>query len=93
MPSTVSSTMNLEVEDFTGQVRRRAKGIPRDASVADVISSLSQELHLPDIDSQGQPILYGAVTSSGDVLNASDRVGDVLEEEEVITLTKSVTAG
>ena len=87
------SVMTLQVEDFVGQRRRRAAGIPRDSSVADVIDNLSEQLDLPDQDAQGRPILYGAQTADGDVLNASDRVGDVLEDDQTITLTKSVTAG
>jgi hypothetical protein len=85
--------MTLEVEDFTGQVRRRARNIPSDEPVGDLVNNLREELHLPDIDASGRPVRYGATTSRGDVLNFTDRVGDVLEEGEVITLTKSVTAG
>jgi len=87
------STMTLEVEDFVGQTRRRASGIPRDADVGSVVSTLSQQLNLPDQDAAGQPILYGARTSEGDVLNPSDRIGDVVEDKATISLTKSVTAG
>lgn len=86
-------TMTLEVEDITGQVRRRAGGIPRDVTVGEFVSGISSELDLPDQDAQGRPILYGARSSSGDVLNLTDRLGDVLRENEVVTLTKSVTAG
>ena len=86
-------TMTLEVEDFTGQVRRRARGVPRDATVSEFVSSVTQELRLPDIDAQGRPILYGAIASSGDVLNPGDRLADVLADEDVVTLTKAVTAG
>ena len=89
----MSATMTLEVEDFTGQVKRRAKGVHSDEQVGDLVNNLSQQLHLPDIDASGRPVRYGARTSRGDVLNFTDRVGDVLEEGDVITLTKNVTAG
>lgn len=88
-----TETLTFEIEDLSGQIRRRASGVPRDATVAEMVNSLSQELGLPELDVQGRPILYGARTSRGDVLNASDRLGDVIENEEVVTLTKSVTAG
>lgn len=88
-----TTTMTLEVEDFTGQVRRRAPGIPRSATVNDLVESIRSELHLPDQDAEGRPIQYGALSSRGDLLNATDRVGDVLDEDEVVTLSKSVTAG
>ena len=89
----MSATMTLEVEDFTGQVRRRARNIHSDEHVGDLVNNLTEQLHLPDIDASGRPVRYGARTSRGDVLNFTDRVGDVLEEGEVITLTKNVTAG
>ena len=88
-----NSTMTLEVEDFTGQIRRRATGIPRTATVSDLVDSLRGEMHLPDQDAQGRPIQYGALSSSGDMLNSTDQVGEVLGDEDVVTLTKSVTAG
>jgi hypothetical protein len=88
-----SDTMTLEVEDFTGQIRRRASGIPRTATVNDLVDSIRSEMALPDQDAQGRPIQYGATTSEGEMLNATDLVGDVLQDEQVVTLTKSVTAG
>ena len=89
----LSETMTLEVEDFTAQGRLRADGIPRNATVDDLIESMRGEMQLPDQDAQGRPIQYGALTEGGDLLNATDRLGEVLEDEEVVTLTKSVTAG
>ena len=88
-----NTTMTLEVEDFTGQVRRRAPGIPRTATVNDLVESIRSEMQLPDQDAQGRPIQYGAISSRGEMLYATDQVGDVLDEEEVVTLSKSVTAG
>jgi hypothetical protein len=89
-----SSTMTLEVEDFTGQVRRRSSGIPRAATVSDLVDSFRSEMALPDQDAQGRPVQYGLMSSSsGEMLNATDQLGDVLADEEVVTLTKSVTAG
>ena len=88
-----NDTITVDVEDFTGQVRRRVRGIPRSATVSDLVDSLRGELQLPDHDAQGRPIQYGALTSGGDMLNATDELGEVLEDEEVVTLAKSVTAG
>jgi hypothetical protein len=88
----VGSTMTLFVEDFTGQVRHRASGIPRDATLGEVIESVTDHLRLPSNDSQGRPVTYAARSSSGS-LNESDIVGDVLVENETVTLTQNVTAG
>ena len=89
----LNETMTLEVEDFTAQVSRRASNIPRTATVDDLIDSIRGEMQLPDQDSQGRPIQYGALSPHGELLNATDRLGDVLEDQEVVRLTKSVTAG
>ena len=87
------NTMTLEVEDFTGQIRNRASGIPRTATVDDLVESIQGEMQLPDQDAGGRPIQYGVLSSSGEMLNATDKIGDVLEDAELVTLTKSVTAG
>ena len=87
-----TATMSLTVEDFTGQIRRRARGIPTDATVGDLVAGLTHELRLPANDSQGRPLTYAA-RARGESLAESDRVGDVLVEDDVVTLTQNVTAG
>ena len=88
----MAETLDLTVEDFTGQVRRRARGIPRDATVGDLVGGLTHELHLPANDSQGRPLSYSA-RARGESLVESDLIGDVLETEDVVTLAPNVTAG
>jgi hypothetical protein len=88
-----SSTMTLEVEDFVSQVRRRASGIPRSATASELVDSIRSEMALPDQDAQGRPVQYGLMTSAGEMLNATDQLGEILEDDAVVTLTKSVTAG
>jgi hypothetical protein len=56
------------------------------------MNSLVRELRLPVNDSQGRPLSYSA-RANGDSLLESDRVGDVLQEEDMVTLTQNVTAG
>jgi len=87
-----TDTLSLTVEDFTGQIRRRARGIPADATVGELIGGLMHELRLPENDSQGRPLTYSA-RARGESLTESDRVGDVLVEDDVVTLTQNVTAG
>ncbi len=88
-----SDPLAINVEDMTGNLNKRAAGIPRDASIDELIASLSHALGMPEMDAQGNPILYGLRTSDGDPLNPTDRVGDVLQPDDTVTLTKSVTAG
>jgi hypothetical protein len=87
-----TSTISVTVEDFTGQIRRRARGIPADATVGEVVNSLMREMRLPVNDSQGRPVTYAA-RAHGESLLESDRVGDVLQEDDVVTLSQNVTAG
>ena len=90
--AVAEKTMNLVVEDFTGQLRYKAPRIPRDATVGELISNVAGRLRLPLNDSQGRPVTYAA-RARGASLNESDQLGEVLEENEVITLTQNVTAG
>jgi hypothetical protein len=88
-----NDAISLDVEDFTGSVSRRASGIPKDATIAELVDSLAEQLHLEQQDANGRPVMYGAQSADGFVLNPSDRVGDVLRQDDVVRLTKSVTAG
>lgn len=88
----MTSTLSVMVEDSTGQMRRRARGVPADATVGDFIGSLTHELRLPGNDSQGRPLTYAARARGASLLE-SDRVGDVLQEDDLVTLTQNVTAG
>jgi hypothetical protein len=80
------------VEDFTGQIRRRARNVPRDAKVGEVVLKILDEMHLPANDSEGRGLTYG-VRSNGVSVGESELVGDVLEEDAVVTLTPNITAG
>ena len=90
--AVAEKTISLMVEDFTGQMRHKASNIPRDASMAELIASVASKLRLPLNDSQGRPVTYGA-RARGVSLNESDRIGDVLTDNDVVTLTQNVTAG
>jgi hypothetical protein len=89
---SANGTIDLVVEDLSGQVRRRARGVPRQATVGDLVSGLTREMRLPANDLQGRPLTYGA-RARGESLAESDRVGEVLDSEEVVTLVQNVTAG
>lgn len=89
---TAERTMSFVVEDPTGQLRQRASGIPRDATVGEVVDGLMNELRLPPNDSQGRPLTYAA-RANGESLVESDRLGDVLTEGDTVTLSQNVTAG
>jgi hypothetical protein len=89
---SATATLSFKVEDFTGQRRMRARGVPAEATIGEVSASLMRQLALPANDLNGQPITYG-VRANGSSLAESDRVGDVLQEGDTVTLTQNVTAG
>lgn len=88
-----SDKLTIEVEDFNGQVRRKASDIPKTATVSDLVDSVSRQMGLPEEDAQGRQILYGARNAIGEMLNPTEKVGDVIKDKERVTLTTSVTAG
>ena len=90
--AVAEKTMSLVVEDFTGQMRFKAPRVPTDATIGDLISNVASHLRLPLNDTQGRPVTYAARARGGS-LNETDRIGDVLEQNEVVTLTQNVTAG
>ena len=90
---STAQMMTLEVEDVTGQVRRRAHGIAPDTTVAEMTEHLAWRLELPEQDASGRPVLYSARTADGEALNPTDFVGDVLKEQDRVILSPSVTAG
>jgi hypothetical protein len=87
-----NGTIDLIVEDLSGQIRRRARGVPRKSTVRELISGLTRELRLPANDLQGRPLTYGA-RARGVNLEESDQIGEVVDPEEVVTLVQNVTAG
>jgi hypothetical protein len=60
--------------------------------VGDFLAGLTREMRLPANDAQGRPLTYAA-RANGDSLVESDRIGDVLREDDVVTVTQNVTAG
>jgi hypothetical protein len=89
---SLNGTIDLNVEDLTGQMRRRARGVPREATVGDFLAGLTRQMRLPANDLQGRPLTYGARARGASLID-SDRVGDVLETDDVVTLVQNVTAG
>ena len=87
----MSALLEIEIEDMTGQVRRKVRA-PRDMPMSDFVADAQRALSQPD-EEDGQAVLYGARSSRGEVLNPTDRVGDILDEHETVTITRNVTAG
>lgn len=93
-----TDTIRLKAQDVSGQKRAEVKG-PVDALVQDFIRSCLSSMSLPDNDVENRPLnyrafrLFGESEGEGEHLNASDRVGDVLQEDDTVVLQPDVTAG
>lgn len=83
--------LELEIEDMTGQVRRKVRA-PRDMTVNEFVADAQRALNQPD-EEGGQSIIYGARSGHGDSLNPTDRIGEILANQETVTITRNVTAG
>ena len=90
---SATATLDFEVEDFTGTARFQAREIAPEITVGEFIDKYSRLLDLPQQDGEGRQILYGAIGHYGDVLNSTDLLGDVIRPDDVVVLTKTVTAG
>ena len=89
---SATATLDLTLEDFSGQVRRRVRKVPTDALMGEFLESVVEQLDLPDTDAEGRGITYGARVQGSSVAE-SERIGEVLENEDVVTLMPNVTAG
>lgn len=88
------NTLSISARDITGQKRFRARDIPGDYSVADVIDVLLPRMRMNQLDQSGSPIPYEArLDREGRHLNRSEIVGDVLRNEDEVVLHPRIMAG
>ena len=89
-----AKTLDIHVKDVTGQRPYRARGLSTDLSVGDLVQRLSEKMNLPRIDSAGLPQNYQVyLDREARHLYATEKVGDVLEAEDRITLQPDIQAG
>src|SRR5437867_2315672 len=91
-PAGVLFATNVGARYARRETQERQQFVAAHATVGDFVGGLTRELHLPSNDSQGRPLSYSA-RARGESLLESDRIGDVLEEQDVVTLAPNVTAG
>jgi len=85
---------NITASDLTGQKRARAKRVPIDSTMGDLIQDLLPRLQLPSQDSGGRTLTYHArVDRLGRHAHSSELVGEVLIPNDEITLHPNVDAG
>jgi hypothetical protein len=91
---TTSMGIGVEVSDVSGQKLVNVNNLPPDASVGEMIQGLLGRMHLPQNDTSGRPLTYHARHErEGRHLHASERVGDVLQTGDRVTLQPNIDAG
>ena len=85
--------LKVQASDVTGQRSARVRA-PRDATVGEWVEALVDRLGLKRNDGSGNPYAYRPrLEREGRHLNASEIVGDVLEEDDQVVLQPNVSAG
>ncbi len=88
------NTLSITARDVTGQRRVRARDIPGDFSVAEMVDGLLPRMQLNRLDQSGSPILFEArLEREGRHLNRAEVVGDVLQNEDEVVLHPRIMAG
>ena len=92
-PETLT-TLSLTVSDVTGQKIFVVGNAPVDGTVGEIIGEMQQKMCLPATDSGGRPLNYHArLEREGRHLHSSERIGDVLEMGDHLTLQPNIDAG
>jgi hypothetical protein len=88
------NTLSITARDITGQKRFRARDIPGDYLVGDVVDGLLPRMQLDHRDQSGSPIKFEARRERGGLhLNRAEIVGEVLKEDDELVLTPRIMAG
>ncbi len=91
---TNTETLTVNATDVSQQNIYRAEGVPRDASVSELVQALVAQMHLPKNDASGNPIRYQArLEREGRHLRGSERVGEALENQDTLRLVPTIDAG
>ena len=94
MAQAAAMTLGLKVSDVSGQKAVRATAIPLSSTIAELIQGLRTRMGLAGNDAQGRPLHYYArLERDGRHLNGAEIVGNVLENDDELTLAPNVEAG
>ena len=86
--------IGLSVTDVSGQKVANVRNVPTEATVGELVQGLLPKMDLPQNDPSGRPLNYQArLEREGRHLNASERVGEALQEEDRLVLLPNIDAG
>jgi hypothetical protein len=92
-PETTTG-LSLTVSDVTGQKIFVVANAPAEGTVGELIQDMLGKMSLPQSDTGGHPLNYHArLEREGRHLHASERLGDVLQMEDHISLLPNIDAG
>ena len=86
----------VTARDLTGQKRFKAREVPGDYVVGDLVDRLLLQMQLNRLDQSGSPLKYEALLQrEGRHLNRTEVVGDVFqqEDENEVVLVPRIMAG
>lgn len=87
-------TLSIIARDITGQKRFRAREIPGDYSVGEVVDGLLPRMQLNHVDQFGAAVKFEArLEREGRHLNRTEVVGEVLRNEDELVLHPRIMAG
>jgi hypothetical protein len=93
MVTRLEQPLNLIASDISGQRRFRLKAVPHDLSVGELIDSVRSRMKL-DPDESGEEVQIEArVNRLGRHLHRAELVGDVLQNDDQLTIHPKVMAG
>ncbi len=90
-----TESLSLQVSDVSGQKVANVSEISSEGTVGELIDGLLSQMSLPVNDVAGRPLNYHArlERDGGRHLNASERIGDVLETGDKLVLQPNIDAG
>ena len=88
------ATLSITASDVTGQKHARARNVPADGSIGDLVDGLLPRLRLNSLGRGGQPVHYDARLQREERhLHRTERVGDALIPDDHLVLHPRVVAG
>jgi hypothetical protein len=94
--TTLPDSITLQASDVSGQKLVNVAGVPSNSSetIGEFVRRLVPKMRLPERDVEGRPLTYHArLEREGRHLNASEMVGDVLQEGDQVVLQPVIMAG
>ncbi len=90
----LKNEFELEISDVSGQKVFSVANAPAANTVGELIQEMLGKMNLPRNDASGAPLSYQArLEREGRHLHASERIGDVLQNSDRLTLQPNIDAG